>query len=157
MLGTKLKQLRVQRGLNQTDLAKKVGVTQPYVAMLERGTFKNPTLAVLKRLAKALKVKLADLLIIEKGQTMEGYAVTDEWVAANEWVAALFAALGGKIPKKYVGQIADHLPIALYARLELAKLTTRLKEREDTIHHLERKCDLLMVRVRELQDLLDRY
>ena len=82
---------------------------------------------------------------------MEGCAVT------NEWAAALFAALEGKIPKDFVGQIADHLPIGLfglYPRLELEKLTTMLKEREDTIHHLERKCDLLMADVRELRDLL---
>ena len=72
----------------------------------------------------------------------------------NEWVATLFAALEGKIPKVYVGQIADHLPIGLYPRLDLEKLTTMLKEREDTIHHLERKCDLLMARVRQLRDLL---
>ena len=82
---------------------------------------------------------------------MEGSAVP------NKWGAALFAALEGKIPKDYVGQIVDHLPIGLfglYPRLELEKLTTMLKEREDTIHHLECKCDLLMARVRELRDLL---
>jgi molybdopterin-guanine dinucleotide biosynthesis protein A len=75
----------------------------------------------------------------------------------NEWVAALFAPLEGKIPKEYVGQIADHLQtglFGLYPRMELEKLTTMLKEREDTILHLERKCDLLMAHVRELQDLL---
>ena len=75
----------------------------------------------------------------------------------NEWVAALFAALEGKIPKDYVGQIADHLPIGLcglYPRLEVDKLTTMFKEREDTIYHLERKSDLLMARVRELRDRL---
>ena len=82
---------------------------------------------------------------------MEGCTVT------NEWVGALFAALEGKIPKDYVGQIADHLPtglFGLYPRLELEKLTTMLKARDDTIHHLERKCDLLMARVRQLRDLL---
>src|SRR5262249_22359145 len=63
----------------------------------------------------------------------------------------VFAALEGKIAKDYVGQIADHLPIGLfglYPRLEVEKLTTMFKEREDTIYHLERKCDLLMARLR---------
>jgi transcriptional regulator with XRE-family HTH domain len=58
----KLKALRVKRGMSQEVLARKVKVTQPYLAMLERGAFKNPTLDVLKRLAKALKVPVAQLV-----------------------------------------------------------------------------------------------
>src|SRR5262249_7664981 len=42
-------------------------------------------------------------------------------------------------------------------RLEVEKLTTMLKEREDTIHHLERKCDLLMARVREFSQAPDHH
>jgi transcriptional regulator with XRE-family HTH domain len=61
-LGMRLKRLRTQRQLNQADLAKKVGVTQAYIAMLERGAFKNPTLDVLQKLAKALKVTVAELV-----------------------------------------------------------------------------------------------
>ena len=57
----KLKRLRTRQGLNQTDLAKKVRVTQAYIAMLEKGR-ENPTLDVLERLAKALKVPVKDLL-----------------------------------------------------------------------------------------------
>ena len=75
----------------------------------------------------------------------------------NEWGAALVAALEGKIPKDYVGEIADHLPIGffgLYPRLELEKLMTRLKEHEDTIYHLECQYNLLKAYVREAEDLL---
>ena len=57
----KLKQLRTRQGFNQTDLAKKVRVTQAYIAMLEKGR-ENPTLKVLERLAKALKVAVAELV-----------------------------------------------------------------------------------------------
>lgn len=57
----KLKQLRTRQGFNQTDLAKKVRVTQAYIAMLENGR-ENPTLNVLERLAKALKVTVAELV-----------------------------------------------------------------------------------------------
>jgi len=57
-----VKALRKQRGLNQTILAKKVGVTQAYIAMLEKGAKVNPTLALLTKLAKALKVPVAELL-----------------------------------------------------------------------------------------------
>jgi transcriptional regulator with XRE-family HTH domain len=60
-LAMKLKQLRTRQGFNQTDLAKKVRVTQAYIAMLENGR-ENPTLNVLERLAKALRVTVAELV-----------------------------------------------------------------------------------------------
>jgi transcriptional regulator with XRE-family HTH domain len=61
-LGMKLKTLREQRGLSQAALATRVKVTQPYITMLESGAFRNPTLDVLKKLAKALKVTVAELV-----------------------------------------------------------------------------------------------
>lgn len=61
-LGMKLKALREDRGLSQTALAKKVGVTQPYITMLEHRDDLNPTLGVLRKLAKVLRVPLTDLL-----------------------------------------------------------------------------------------------
>jgi len=57
--------LRAQRermGLTQMDLAKKAKVSQAYIASLETGTRTNPSLTILKRLAKALGVSLAELL-----------------------------------------------------------------------------------------------
>ena len=61
MLGRKLKALRTARTLNQTTLAKRARVTQPYIVALEKGR-ENPTLAVLERLARALKVPVAELI-----------------------------------------------------------------------------------------------
>lgn len=50
-----------RRELNQTTLAKRAWVTQPYIVALEKGR-ENPTLDVLERLAKALKVSVAELV-----------------------------------------------------------------------------------------------
>jgi transcriptional regulator with XRE-family HTH domain len=60
-LGMKVKTLRRARKLTQAALAKKLGVHRVYVAQIEGGT-KLPSLAVLQRLAKVLKVKVQDLL-----------------------------------------------------------------------------------------------
>jgi transcriptional regulator with XRE-family HTH domain len=57
-----LRALREAKGLTQVDLAKKARVTQSYVAMLEGGEKKNPSLAILTRLAKALGVPVTTLL-----------------------------------------------------------------------------------------------
>ncbi|MDA2911417.1 helix-turn-helix domain-containing protein [Nitrospiraceae bacterium AH_259_D15_M11_P09] len=61
-LGRALRTLREEKGLTQTDLAEKVKVGQSYIAMLESGDKTNPTLEVMQRLAKALKVPVTELV-----------------------------------------------------------------------------------------------
>jgi transcriptional regulator with XRE-family HTH domain len=48
--------------MTQRELASKAGVTGAYVAQLETGTKKNPSLDVLTRLAKVLGARVTDLL-----------------------------------------------------------------------------------------------
>jgi XRE family transcriptional regulator, regulator of sulfur utilization len=61
-LPTVLKELREAHGWTQEQIATRAQVRQSYLAMLESGERKNPSLDVLKRLAKALKVAVTDLL-----------------------------------------------------------------------------------------------
>ena len=53
---------REQQDITQERLAKKAGVTQGYIAQLERRLRKNPSVATLKKLARALGVPVAELL-----------------------------------------------------------------------------------------------
>jgi transcriptional regulator with XRE-family HTH domain len=48
--------------LTLLQLARRVGVTEAYMSMLESGARKNPSLAMLKKLAKALGVSVAELV-----------------------------------------------------------------------------------------------
>ncbi len=57
-----LKAHREKKGMTQAQLAKRAKLTQAYVAMLEAGVKKNPSLAMLRRIAKALGVPVEDLL-----------------------------------------------------------------------------------------------
>lgn len=57
-----VKRLRTQRGLTQMELAKKTKVSQAFIAQLETGEQDNPTLDTLRRLAKALRVRVTELL-----------------------------------------------------------------------------------------------
>ena len=61
-LSTLIRRLREAQRLTQEELAKKAGVTQGYIAQLERGLRKNPSLPALKKLAKALGVPMTELL-----------------------------------------------------------------------------------------------
>ncbi len=58
--GASVKRLRNQRGWTQEGLAKRVGVAPNTIARIETGN-RRPSLALLERLARALKVSIADL------------------------------------------------------------------------------------------------
>ena len=53
---------RMEAGLSQEELAKKSGVSQGAIAMIERGRRMRPYPSTLKKLAIALEVQIKDLL-----------------------------------------------------------------------------------------------
>jgi transcriptional regulator with XRE-family HTH domain len=57
----KLKKLRKSRGLTQAALAQKAGISREYLARLEMGRH-DPHLSRLRKLAKALRVKVSELV-----------------------------------------------------------------------------------------------
>jgi transcriptional regulator with XRE-family HTH domain len=61
-LATRIRAGRERAGLTQQELANRVGITRVYVAKLEGGDRDAPSLPVLERIAKALGMKLVDLL-----------------------------------------------------------------------------------------------
>ena len=60
-LGRTLKQLRHARGLTQAQVGARVGVTEAYISLLESGAKTNPSLQLLKRLAKVFRVTVGEL------------------------------------------------------------------------------------------------
>ena len=61
-LGGRLRELREQMGLSQAQLAGHAEVSQGYLCQLEREEVKNPSAAILLRLAKALYVDPHELM-----------------------------------------------------------------------------------------------
>jgi len=57
----RLTRFREERGLSQTELAAKARISREYLWRLEAGR-QDPTLGTLEKLAKALKVKVTELL-----------------------------------------------------------------------------------------------
>ncbi|MEV4184589.1 helix-turn-helix domain-containing protein [Streptosporangium canum] len=57
LLGQQVYNRRTELGLSQAELAERAGMTQPQVSRLETGGV-TPTLALLRRLAKALDAEL---------------------------------------------------------------------------------------------------
>ena len=60
-MAKRLKALRAERGWSQADLADRSGVSRIHIARIETGQ-REPTLGVIEKLAKALKVRAAELI-----------------------------------------------------------------------------------------------
>ena len=60
-LAMRLRKIRQERGITQDALAKRARISRVYLAQLERRR-QDPSLSVVVRLAKALKVKVGDLV-----------------------------------------------------------------------------------------------
>ncbi len=61
-LATVLKELRERRDMTQDDLSKRAKIARSYIALLEAGHKKNPSLDILRKLARALGVPVTELL-----------------------------------------------------------------------------------------------
>lgn len=60
-LAANLRRRRHEHGLSQEEFADRAGIHRTYVSDLERGA-RNPTITVVEKLAKALKVTAGSLL-----------------------------------------------------------------------------------------------
>ena len=60
-LGNKIKATRLERSLTQAAVADKADTSPNYYAQIERGEV-NPSYTLLRSIAKALKVKLSNLI-----------------------------------------------------------------------------------------------
>jgi transcriptional regulator with XRE-family HTH domain len=60
-LATNLRRLRTETGLSQEEFANSHDFDRTYISGIERAV-RNPTIVVVERLAKALKVDVAELL-----------------------------------------------------------------------------------------------
>jgi len=70
--GEKIREIRKNKGLEQSDLAAVAGVSVSYISQIERGVRKNPSIDVLYAIANKLEVNVDDLLknveILEKNE-----------------------------------------------------------------------------------------
>ncbi len=61
ILSKRIRKYRNELGLTQEDLAEKVGVSRVYIGYVEQRR-NSPSLEILEKIAKALKVELSDLI-----------------------------------------------------------------------------------------------
>jgi transcriptional regulator with XRE-family HTH domain len=61
-----LKEIREDKGLFQTQLAKKANVRLGVITRIEQNLYKNPSLIPILQIAKALDVSIYDLIEIQE-------------------------------------------------------------------------------------------
>lgn len=61
VVGSKVRRFRRKMGLTQEDVAYKVGISRAYMGYIEQGR-NIPSLEVLEKIARVLKVKTSELL-----------------------------------------------------------------------------------------------
>lgn len=59
--GTKVKKLRLEKGLTQEQFAQKSGLHKNYIGMVERGE-RNPSLINIEVIAKGLEIDIWELM-----------------------------------------------------------------------------------------------
>ena len=59
--GKKVREIRLSKNMSQGDVAKILSVSPTYISSIERGQ-RNPSLITMEKIAKALKVKIDDLI-----------------------------------------------------------------------------------------------
>ena len=60
-----LSKLRKEKGINQTDLGRMVGVSRQTISLIERGDY-NPSVMVALSLAKVFGVSVEDIFTLEE-------------------------------------------------------------------------------------------
>lgn len=60
-LGENIRRVRLDKGFTQDELCRKLGIDPSYLSNVESGN-KNPTLATIEKIAKALDVSIDELM-----------------------------------------------------------------------------------------------
>jgi DNA-binding XRE family transcriptional regulator len=61
MYKNKIREYRIQKGMNLKELAEKAEISTGYLCHLEKGTRVNPSIKVIEKIAKVLGKNISDL------------------------------------------------------------------------------------------------
>ncbi|WP_413377740.1 helix-turn-helix domain-containing protein [Alkalihalobacillus sp. 1P02AB] len=72
MVVNNIRSLRKSKGMTLERLSIASGVSKSYISYIERGVQKNPSIAVLIKIAKVLEIEYVELIEIIKGHEIQG-------------------------------------------------------------------------------------
>jgi XRE family transcriptional regulator of biofilm formation len=77
MLGKKVKQMRIEKGLSLSELADKAGVAKSYLSSIERDIQSNPSIHFLEKICVVLGVPIESFL---QNKTALHEELDEEWL-----------------------------------------------------------------------------
>ncbi|NHN31935.1 helix-turn-helix domain-containing protein [Paenibacillus agricola] len=77
MLGKRVKELRVEKGLSLSELAEKAGVAKSYLSSIERDIQSNPSIQFLEKICLVLEVPVETFL---NNKTTPHEKLDEEWL-----------------------------------------------------------------------------
>ncbi|GMA61187.1 helix-turn-helix domain-containing protein [Alicyclobacillus fastidiosus] len=80
MIGERIKQLRLAKGLSLSELAELSGVAKSYLSAIERSLQGNPSIQIIEKLASVLNVSVPALLLPDDVDAGENEVLDPEWV-----------------------------------------------------------------------------
>ena len=88
MIGERIREIRLARGLSITSLSQQAGVAKSYISRIERGLQRNPSMDFIAKVAVVLETDLLDLI------------ATEESGIDQEWLDMVRAAIAKGIKKE---------------------------------------------------------
>lgn len=87
-VSARLKAVRQQRGLSQRELAKRAGVTNGMISLIEQGRV-SPSVASLKKVLAGIPMSLAEFFTMDPGETPQAFFAATELVELGEGEVSL--------------------------------------------------------------------
>ncbi|PFP29499.1 transcriptional regulator [Bacillus sp. AFS073361] len=85
MIGRNIYEIRMKKGLTLSELAERAGISKSYLSNIERNLNQNPSIQVIRKIARVLDVDLK-LLINTDSIKEENQLLDNEWIdLANEF------------------------------------------------------------------------
>ncbi|MFZ5647963.1 MAG: helix-turn-helix domain-containing protein [Bacillota bacterium] len=112
MFSDKIKQLRLQMGISQSELARRIGYSHEFISQVERG-IKTPSIKALQKIATGLGVPASSL--------MESKQITPE---SEERLRDEVQRLVGRLPADKLKVIRDLLTVFPEERDHVSVITS---------------------------------
>jgi transcriptional regulator with XRE-family HTH domain len=151
-LGSRLREVRRERGITLRQVAAAAGVTESFVSQVERGTA-NPSVATLRRMAEALGETMASLfvgtettgMVVRAGErrrlhhpsgSEEEYLLTPQSAKSLEIIYAVLREGAGSGSEPYAHQADEECVIVIAGQLDVGV--------NGELHHLDTGDALLL-------------
>ncbi|MCG7598725.1 helix-turn-helix domain-containing protein [Halomonas sp. McH1-25] len=107
-VGARLKQLRQKRGLSQRELAKRAGVTNSTISLIEQNSV-SPSVSSLKKILDALPVSISEFFAGEEFAKEQAFYRASELTEIGDGKLS-WRLVGARRPNRSMSIIHEHYP-----------------------------------------------